>query len=168
MKFNIWIIPPEPIYSQIKSVINQLSLEYKSSQFKPHMTLLGVFYGENLSEVEQKTKKLTMINKLELTLDAISFSTTYFQSVFVRINSTAKLMQLNLDAKKMFNRENNVFMPHISLLYGDHDMDTREKAASEVKLPLASFAVDKFSITSADSNNPKDWKIISTIPITGR
>ena len=168
MKFTIWITPPEPIYSQIKAVIDRLSLGYKGPQFEPHMTLLGDFYGENLSEVEQKAKKLATINKLELTLGPVSFSTTYFQSVFVRTNSNAKLMQLNLDAKKLFSKENDVFMPHMSLLYGDQDMATREKAASSVELRPVSFAVDKLVIIPADSDDPKDWKPIATIPFIGR
>ena len=168
MKFTVWLIPPEPVYSQIKSIIDRLSSEYKGPSFEPHMTLLGGFSSDNLSETEEKVKDLAKFDKLDLTLGPVSFSTTYFQSVFVRVNSTTKLMQLNLDAKKMFGRENDVFMPHISLLYGDHDMVMREKAASSVELPSASFVVDKFSITPADSNDPKDWKIISTISFIGR
>lgn len=124
-------------------MIDRLSNRYHGPRFDPHMTLLGDIDG-NLSAVEQKIKDLAKgLEKLELTLGPVSFSTTYFQSVFVRVNSNAKLMQLNLEAKKLFDMENNVFMLHISLLYGDHDMATREKAAASVDLPSSSFIADK-------------------------
>ncbi|OGH16460.1 MAG: hypothetical protein A3C30_04695 [Candidatus Levybacteria bacterium RIFCSPHIGHO2_02_FULL_40_18] len=163
MKYSIWTIPPDPIYYQIKATIDQLSKRYQGPQFDPHMTLLGEIEAD-LSELEQKVKKLaTGLSKLELSLGPVSFSTTYFQSVFVRINSTAKLMQLNIDAKKLFDMENNVFMPHMSLLYGDHDMLTRGKAASTLMIPSTSFVIDKFLITQT-TGAPSEWKYVATVP----
>ena len=162
MQYSIWIIPPEPIYSQLKNIIDQLARDYNGPTFEPHMTLLGNI-DKDLSEIESKARKLaTNIDKLELSLGPISFSTTYFQSVFVRVNSTAKLMQLNLEAKKLFGMDNNVFMPHISLLYGDHSMTAREEAASKVQLPQSSFVVNEFIITPATSD-PSEWKHYATI-----
>ncbi|OGZ35928.1 MAG: hypothetical protein A3I88_03945 [Candidatus Portnoybacteria bacterium RIFCSPLOWO2_12_FULL_39_9] len=157
MQYSIWIIPPEPIFSQLKNVIKKLSEKYDSPIFEPHMTLLGNI-NQNLPDIEQKLTELaSRTNKLELSLGPISFSATYFQSVFVRVNSTAQLMQLNLDAKKLFNMENKVFMPHISLLYGNHDMIIREKAALEVQLPLSSFVVNEFIVTPAIPD-PNQWE----------
>lgn len=127
------------------------------------MTLLGDI-DMDLPKMEQKAKELAKgVGKLELSLGPVSFSTTYFQSVFVRVNSTAKLMQLNLDAKKLFGVENSVFMPHISLLYGDHDMATREEAASKVKLAESSFVINEFVITPS-TMNPNEWVHSATIP----
>ncbi|OGZ35116.1 MAG: hypothetical protein A3A94_00525 [Candidatus Portnoybacteria bacterium RIFCSPLOWO2_01_FULL_43_11] len=162
MQYSIWIIPPEPIFSQLKNVIKKLSVKYDSPIFEPHMTLLGNI-NQSLPGIEQKITELaSYVNRLELSLGPISFSTTYFQSVFVRVNSTARLTQLNLDVKKLFNMENNVFMPHISLLYGNHDMTIREKAASEVQLPLSSFVANEF-IVAPSTSDPNQWKHSLTI-----
>lgn len=167
MQYSIWIIPPEPLYSQLKNTIDKLAKKYRGPVFEPHMTLLGNI-DKDLSEVKQKVKEsANSIDKLVLSLGSISFSTTYFQSVFVRANSTAQLMQLNLETKKLFGMENNVFMPHISLLYGNHDMITREKAASEVQLSKASFIVNKFIVTPATSN-PNEWEHSAVIPFMSK
>ncbi|KKT58593.1 MAG: hypothetical protein UX91_C0006G0130 [Candidatus Amesbacteria bacterium GW2011_GWB1_47_19] len=49
------------------------------------------------------------------------------------------------------------FEPHMSLIYGDHQMKLREKIASEVKLPAnLSFKVKKLVVTPC-TNDPKDW-----------
>lgn len=164
MKYSIWIIPPEPIFSQLKKIIGSLSKENTAPLFDPHMTLLGNI-DEDLSEIESKIRKLlTNAGGLRLELGPISFSSTYFQSVFVRVNSTAQLMQLNLDIKKALNMENSVFMPHMSLLYGDHDMKSREEIASKIKLYRSSFDVRKVVIIP-EMPNPKDWKPEVVIPI---
>lgn len=167
MQYSIWVIPSEPVYSRLKNIIDRLSMEYSGPVFEPHMTILGNI-DKDLTVVEQKVKELAnSVDKLELSLGPVSFSTTYFQSVFVRVNSTAKLMQLNLDAKKLFDMENTVFMPHISLLYGDHGMVAREKAASKVRLLPSSFAVNQFIITPATSD-PSEWKHSVTVPFSLR
>lgn len=163
MLYSIWVIPPEPIFSQLKNTVDELSRKYNGPIFEPHMTLLGNIDSQ-LAKIEQNAKVLAArLDKLELSLASVSFSTTYFQSVFVRINSTAKMMQLNLDAKKIFSMENDVFMPHISLLYGHHDMTIREKAASSLRLPASSFVIKEFVITPAVTN-PDRWKHLTTIP----
>ena len=163
MKYSIWVIPPEPAFSILQRTINELAEKYGGPVFEPHMTILGNVSGE-LPEIEKKLKELAShIDKLELGLGPVSFSTTYFQSVLARVNSNAKLMQLNLDVKKIFGMENDVFMPHISLLYGDHDMETREKAVREVKLPETTFIVKDFVVIPIKPN-PKDWISLLTIP----
>lgn len=162
-QYAIWIIPPEPVYSALKQSVDQLAKEFSGPIFEPHMTLLVSTHKE-LSEVERLVKKLAdQTERFELSLGPVSFSTTYFQSVFVRVNSTAKLMQLNLDAKNLLQEENSVFMPHISLLYGEHDMPTREKAANKIVLPRSKFMITSFVIIIPATLNPKDWHHLAAI-----
>lgn len=163
MLYTIWIVPPEPLYSQLKNIIRELSIRYDSPLFEPHMTLLGNIDSE-LPHIKSKLALLaSRIDQFTLKLDSVSFSTTYFQSVFVRVHSTAQLLQLNLEAKKMFGMENDVFMPHISLLYGEHEMRIREKAVSEVQISSASFVVDSFVLTPA-TIDPNTWEHVAVIP----
>ena len=65
------------------------------------MTVLGNIDHE-LSEIKQVVEKIVRdLDDLNLSFGPVSFSTTYFQSVLIRINSTAKLMQLHFDIKKI-------------------------------------------------------------------
>lgn len=163
MKYSIWVIPPEPVFSQVQSVVQTLSLQYTGPLFEPHLTILGGVEAE-LPQVIQATKTIAAsCNQLQLTLDAISFSTTYFQSVLVRVQATAQLLQLNLDLKKALVQENTLYMPHLSLLYGNHDMPTREKAASQIQLPPLSFAVTSFVIVPS-TLDPSEWQHLATVP----
>lgn len=157
MKYSIWITPSEPVFGQLDKIINDLSVKYNAPVFKPHMTLVSGVEQEADQIKEVAEQLASSMEELPLSLGPVSFSTTYFQSVFVRINSTAQLMQLNIDAKKLLNVENTFFMPHISLLYGDHDMKTREKVVSEIQLEPVSFSGDKILIIP-EVPTPSEWE----------
>ena len=155
--YTLWMIPPPEIKKVLEDVIRELGDKYKGPYFEPHMTLLGNIPCSKEDAVE-KTKILCKDTKpFEISLGEISFSTTYFQSVFVRIKCSASLMESNLKAKEVFKLENDLFMPHMSLICGDHQMKLRENIASEVKLPAnLSFKVKKLVVTPC-TNDPKDW-----------
>lgn len=164
-KYTLWIVPQDPVKYLLQKVILDLSKKYKTPNFEPHMTLLGDIEVSE-EEILAGTKKLAAgLKPFSLALGEVSFSATYFQSVFVRVKSSAKLMQANLLAKQIFNLPNNLFMPHISLMYGVDNMETREKIASEIKLPEnLSFEADKI-IVIPTTKDPKDWHHLAEIPL---
>lgn len=168
MKYCVWIIPPQPVFDELNKIISDLSAQYKGPVFKPHMTLLGSTECE-LDDMQKAVETIAKnTKKLQLSLGPVSFSTTYYQSVLVRVGSTAELMQLNLDLKKALGIENNMFMPHISLMYGEHDMKTREEIATKIKPQNISFIADSIVIVPvAEKSEPEDWKPVTAIPLTG-
>lgn len=162
--YSIFIIPPEPIFSQLKNKIDELAKQFNGPVFEPHMTLVGNIEMD-LAELEQKVKELAgNTSKFEVKTSEVSFSTTYFQNVFVKVKPSARLMQLNLNAKKLLGMENNLFMPHISLLYGTQDMERREKAAFQIELPELSFEARELAIVPASEDMSK-WIPVSKIPL---
>ncbi|MBI3980519.1 hypothetical protein HY345_00815 [Candidatus Microgenomates bacterium] len=164
MQYSVWVIPPEPLYGNLKKIIDSLATKFHGPTFEPHMTLFSVA-DLNLSQVKETLSLLTKPeNELALSLGPVSFSTTYYQSVFVRVNSTAQLMQLNLNAKKYFNLNNDVYMPHMSLIYGAHDLKTRENIASQIKLTEEKFVGKDLTIIEFRENTTK-WEHLATIPL---
>lgn len=163
MKYSIWIIPPEPIFNQLSKVISELSSKYRCPIFGPHLTILGNIDHE-LSEIKRVVEKIVSdLDNLNLSFGPVSFSTTYFQSVLIRINSTAKLMRLHFDIKKLLKDENIVYMPHISLMYGNHDMETRERIALGLNFHLRSF-IAKQVVIIPEKPKPIDWKPVAIVP----
>lgn len=163
--YSLWIIPPPRLKKFLDKIILRLAKKYKSPKFEAHMTLLGSIDSDEKT-ILQKTRTLaTRLKPFPLQLGEISFSTTYFQSVFVRVNSTAKLMEANLEAKKIFQLSNNVFMPHISLLYGNNKMAVREKVVSEIKLPDDKFFKAEEIAIVPTTQNPAEWRYLVEIPL---
>src|SRR3989338_2213040 len=168
-KYTLWVVPTPQIKSILEKIILDLSEKYQGPKFEPHMTLLGDIETSE-EEILKKTKELASIVKpFTCVLGEISFSTTYFQNVFVRVKSSANLMEANLAAKQIFNVGNNLFMPHISLLYGEHDISTREKIASKIQLPSdMSFQAEKISVVTSFSKNPRDWQHVVEFSFNAR
>lgn len=157
INYSLHFLLSREVKEIINLVIKKLAEKYAGVIFEPHVTLLGGFIC-NEKEVVEKTKKLvSKIKKLNLEFGEVSFSTTYFQNVFVKIKSTADLMNANLEAKKEFSAENKFYMPHISFLYGDHLMADREKIVKEVVLPPLKFQASKITIVSGEKD-PTTWK----------
>lgn len=155
-RFSIWLPVGQQIKSKLELVIKDLSKLYGGPIFEPHLTLLGDIPNDK-EEMLRSSKKLSAkLKPFKIELGEVSFSTTYFQSVFVRAVAKAPLLKANLLAKKIFKAENNVFMPHISLLYGNHSMKTREEALTKIKLPQDRYMVNKLIVTPSTSD-PKDW-----------
>lgn len=163
--YTIWILPPPSLKKDLQEIIVKLAKKFKSPIFEPHMTLLGDIEIDEESMIEKAKTLASKTQPFSLELGEISFSTTYFQSVFVRVKSTAKLMEANLIAKGIFGKENNVFMPHMSLLYGDQEMELREIISQEIKLPInIKFKVEKIVVVPS-TKNPKDWKHLAEVSL---
>lgn len=163
--FSIWILPPLEKATPFKKIITSLSKKYNSPDFAPHITLLGAFPGKENFVVSNFEKLVSNLRTFDVGFDGLSFSTTYFQSVFLRVKPTASLLNANLEAKKIFNMPNDVFMPHMSLIYGNHSMEEREKISKDLEIPKnTSFHARKLVLVPT-TDNPKDWKPISELTL---
>lgn len=165
MPYAIWIIPPEPTYCYLQEKIEKLASEYGSPVFEPHLTLLSGINEDLQTVVEKVTTIANRQQPLPLSFGPVSFSTTYFQSVLVRVNSTAPLLQLHLDIVKTFNVDLGVFMPHMSLVYGNFPMSLREQIAEKIEINPPAFVAKELVIMSAESD-PNEWKKLATIQLS--
>ena len=163
--YTIWIVPSPSLRKDLEKIISKLAKKYKAPIFEPHMTLLGDTEIDEKNMIEKAKILASRLKTFPIELGEISFSTTYFQSVFVRVDCTAKLMEANLKAKEIYKRENYVFMPHMSLLYGDQEMTVREKIMTTIKLPKnTKFMVDKIVVVPS-TKDPKEWEHLAEIPL---
>lgn len=165
-KFSFWIILENNLYQEIEEVVAKYSKEYNSPVFVPHMTLHNPVVSTD-EEVVRKVKQVVRkIKPFEIEVGDVEFSTTYFQCVFVRMKTSADLLNAHLSLKDALGvKEEHVFMPHGSLVYGNFDMETREKIANEIKLKGIKFMANKITIVRADSSDPKDWDVVEQVPL---
>lgn len=164
-QYTIWLVPSSEVKSVLDKTINNLAQKYKTPVFEPHITLLGDIKTSKEDVLEKANLLARRLKPFNVDLGEISYSTTYFQNVFVRAVSNAQLMQAYVEAKNIFKQDVGVYMPHISLIYGYHNMEERNNIASEVDLPKGlSFKVDKLVVIPA-TDNPDEWEHIAEIKI---
>jgi len=163
-RYGFWIIPENDFYQELKKLIRKYSKKYSSPSFVPHMTIHGSVASTDKNVIEDVLKVASKIKPFEVEVGEVEFSTTYFQCIFARMKTSAIMLNTHLALKKQLkDAENNVFMPHASLVYGDFDMKTREQIVSEIKLKGNKFLANKITIIRANSRDPKDWSTVEHI-----
>ncbi|HJX59385.1 MAG TPA: 2'-5' RNA ligase family protein [Patescibacteria group bacterium] len=161
--YSLWITPNGEAKATLDSSVKDLSAKFHGPTFEPHMTLLGPIYGE-IDEIVAKAGLLAkQIKPFQVSLGQIDFSTTYFQCVFVRVQTGTSLLTARSFAQKTFN-DTTVFMPHISLYYGNDDIGQRKNIAKSINLPRLEFLADKIIVTPA-TQNPQEWEHLAEIPL---
>ena len=162
-KYSIWIELPSDLEKNLAKIVDLLATKYQAPKFRPHITLISEIDSSD-DDVYQKINKLThKTSSFECLTADIAFSTTYFQSVFLRIKPNSELLNLNIESKQIFKLSANVYIPHISLFYGGESIQLREKIAKEVSFEPESFFAKNLSVIKYDDENldPSSWKRIA-------
>lgn len=158
-KYSIWALSNQSTEQELSQIINFLSNKYGGPIFFPHLTLVGGI-NKDKKEIFKATDMIASdIDNLKLTLGETSFGTTFFQSVFVRVKASASLMRQNIRAREVLSIGNDMYMPHVSLLYGNHNMKIREEATQQINLQNRNFNIEKLVVVLS-SNDPDEWKIL--------
>lgn len=139
--FHLLVEPVEPLASELSSIIQKLSEEYGGPIFKPHVTLLaGIPIG---SEEEIVSKVCAVANALapfSLTLGKLDIEDVYFRALYFKIKEIGEMNICHTLARKIFGVEDsNIYMPHLSLLYGNYPRAKKEKTVKTITTPGESF-----------------------------
>ena len=86
----------------------------------------------------------------------------------MRAEQTPPLISANALVKRIFQKPDEIYMPHLSLAYGLYP-ESRKRAIIRDLPPdvKTSFEVTAFSLIKAESDDPNEWHEISTCPFTG-
>jgi len=160
MAYSLWLLPHEQTTKTcLTEVVTGLAARHDGPVFEPHMTMLGDvdltldMLSEKMKEVAQNT------SILELKTSSVEYSTSYYQCVFVRVRPTPRLMQLFDDMKQNLGlTKPSVFMPHISLYYGNLPYRERHEIATSLKLETQEFTSQSIVITPSGADvTPDKW-----------
>jgi hypothetical protein len=116
---SIWLMPREPaVVSELQALIRDISAQYSTPIFEPHVTLIGTVLGPR-QEVLEKTASLAgKINPFTISFaEAVPFD-DYFKALVVELRKTPEVMRANQTAREVFGRIGDAeYMPHLSLMY---------------------------------------------------
>lgn len=166
-EYSIWLLPPEPVFDRLAQIITQISQQYSTPSFEPHVTLIG---NLSLHEEEMLAATQQLANFLKpftLQLTTTGFLNEYFRSLFINVEKTEELMEAHQKARTLFssNREPE-FVPHLSLMYGNFSWEIKEKIIAEIgKDFYIRFEVKDMYVTLCSSNIAlKDWRRFAQFP----
>lgn len=163
-RHSLWLIPDpgSGIHGLLEDLIQRYNDSYgESVSFQPHVTLTGKL---TCGEEEARDAVASLAERhdtVELTLVRPHCSTTYFQCVFLLVEPTEDLLELNRDAAEACGREPYFYVPHLSLLYGDIPVQTRQELVDGFDtgmLPL-SFTAQTLRLMDT-TGNVDNWEFI--------
>lgn len=156
--FGFWLLPPKQIQAKYQSIIDRYSQRLKTPRFEPHITILDTLKGEK-DKIVQLTKKVALdLKSIPVSFSEIAVSTTYFQCVFARVRPNLALFQAHWLLKSRLNHAGKtMYVPHMSLVYGDINISKRFEIAKLIKLPINKFKTNRLCVVGADSLDPKTW-----------
>lgn len=161
--YSLWLEPSGNIAYKLQERIKKLSKEYKTPVFSPHVTLLG---GLNSSETELVPLANTLASSakpFELELTKAGYLNSFYQSLFIRVEESSKLKELRKKACRLFDCGNNEeFMPHLSLLYGDLSQKQKERILNIVGREFFIKFPVKNIVLMQTEGKPDQWRKVHT------
>ncbi len=161
---SIWLIP-SPISSLvIEQMINELSEQFNTPLFQPHLTLLGQIPEEQerilpvFHELAQSCSPITLKPR------RLDMQETFYRSLYYEIIATPELTAMNDVARSLFNQDSaDVFFPHISLLYGFIPASAKRKIIRAFQ-PPDEITLDSI-VLMRTQGEVKDWEHIESVEL---
>ncbi|KAL6784018.1 hypothetical protein ACKKBG_A04440 [Auxenochlorella protothecoides x Auxenochlorella symbiontica] len=192
--FSLWLMPhdgaPEhPFNERLQREINaQANRIAGAPSFAPHVTLLGGIEGTEADVLERADRLGAQLKPYVIKFDKVKAGTSFFQCVFIKCQETPAVMQAAQEARSSYGKDpNEVYMPHLSLLYADITQEQREAVAQETQARIfpglldsiflqkgdpgvgTGFLADSMSLwrTPTEDKSLNNWELVATIPLTG-
>ena len=126
--YSLWLMPTGEVRERLAGTILNLSRQYATPAFEPHVTLASGITGP-AGEVASKMRRLAKsVAPFTVRLTKVDGLEEYFRCLFVRVAPTHPIMSANERAREAFHLERQAgFMPHLSLLYGRLPADMKER-----------------------------------------
>ena len=157
--YAIWFLFNKKDTLYLEKIINDLSLDFDSPKFIPHVTVYGVVNLE-YAIVEQAVKNsIQKVKPFKVKQIGIKSLKIIWNSLFIDLEKNKELFLINNKLNhslKEFDKKQ--FLPHVSLMY--KILNKTEKLKTIKKLEIKdNFLIDKIAILKF-SEDVSQWKII--------
>ena len=164
--YHLWLKPSGKAYDILAEAIRELSRTLQAPLFDPHVTLLSRLTGSEPEDLVRTEQLAAQLRPFQIILTEPSFRDDYFQCLFMKVQETPPVIEAHSTAKAVFAHKTEMFMPHLSLVYGLYPIELKQKtiAALSPHLRLA-FESKTVSLIKSNSDAPEDWQEMARIPM---
>ena len=166
---SMWLIPDRgsPAYRRLDDLITDYARSHPDApDFEPHITLLGGIETNEATVVNRTRDLVRGRDPLKLAFGDVSCSTTTYQCVFLLVVPSVPLLELRQAATDSFGRAAELYVPHVSLVYGDLSPENRVQATRSIDADSLPDSVRVDTIEIVDTDGPvSEWRTVSTHPL---
>jgi 2'-5' RNA ligase len=162
-RYALWLMPTGEVHEQLERILHELSARFAAPEFPPHVTLLGGIVGPRCEVLSKAASLAARIRPFAVRLGELRCLDEYFRCLFVRAARTTPLLNAHKVARDIFGHHREpLFMPHVSLLYGNFSQSSKEKAVAELGLRLdLEFKVRNLHLYST-RGVPREWRCVAS------
>ncbi len=165
----IWLELSDSDNNYCKELQKKVQKTIKSPTFKPHLTVSGpINLIENRDILKKKFYELSkQIEPIVTNNLSFDYQNQYFQSFYIKIEKSNDLLKLkdSIDKKYGFlNNNNQTYMPHISLAYGNIPIKSKIKIMNSLGKLQKNFLANRISLIYANEEK-LIWKKVVSISI---
>ena len=181
MSYSVWMkaSPTSSLHRLASALIEEHAAKLQTPRFVPHVTLLGGFSADDDASALQATQALAATLRSEhlrpvCRLKQVQQGSLFYQCVYVRMEDSDLLSRAHAHARLAFNSPapSSSFMPHLSIIYGELDTQTKAACAARVAsafagLPLseADFIADELALWRTPHGETETWSEIALVPL---
>ena len=162
---SIWLVPTGEVYERFDALISSLSRRCGTPPFEPHVTLLGGLSGPEAAVLSRAEQLSGSLAPLEIRPTTAGHRDEYFRCLFVQAEPTPALVAAHARAAELFERREEPFFPHLSLIYGDLAAEEKERILDEVGRDLATaFDVGELHAVRTEGE-VRSWRRLASYPL---
>lgn len=156
--YSLWLEPSGQTAYKLQERIKNLSEKYGTPLFSPHVTLLGGVSATETKMIPIANTLVSSVEPFELELTKAGYLDTFYQSLFIHVKETNQLKSLRQNACRLFDIEDEEYMPHLSLLYGNLSQKQKENILNNIGREFyIRFSVEKIVLMQTDGT-PDKWR----------
>jgi 2'-5' RNA ligase len=117
--FSLWLVPEGAVRRRLAALIASLARRFGGPVFEPHVTLLAGVREAERDVVARSDEMRRGSSALPLRFTGLETADTYFRALYLRVETSAPLLDLRQAARATFARgDDPPYVPHLSLAYG--------------------------------------------------
>ncbi len=164
--YSIWLQPSGREFERYQGIIKQLSKQFKTPVFEPHITLLSDIPTLTDDNIYHLSILAGLSSVFEAALMDIRIEDSFYKSLYINLINNDFFHELNHEVRAIFPDVTYDFKPHLSLLYSK----ISEEDIKEIQIELSSSMERTLEIATlliVDTNSKKvsNWKVIDTFPL---
>lgn len=162
--YSVWLVPKqsEEEYHKLDGTIRKYAQLYEdASEFEPHITIVGGLEG-NKSIFEKGLQTLAKRHDpFEIQFTMVQCSTTRHQCIFLLVEPTAELFSLHQKVVEMYELGEQMYVPHLSLIYSDMSIEERLKIVDSIDITAlpSTVQISQIALVKTTGSVP-EWETI--------
>jgi len=160
--YSLWFEPSGDIAYKLQKRIKKLSEKHQTPIFSPHVTLLGSINGSETELTSLTNTLASPMSPFDLELTKAGYLDTFYQSLFVHVKKTKELEDVRNRACQLFDCNEDEYMPHLSLLYGDLSQKEKQRILNLIGREFHICFAAKSIALMQTNGKPDQWKRIHT------